>query len=405
MTPTAATAANAATSVVIVSYRPEDWLEPCIRSVIDQADEVIVVDNGSTGALASSLAAPIGATVVRSPRNLGFSGGVNLGVSKARGALVALLNDDALAPPDWLRSSGAVLDDASIAAVGPKVVLSQRFHEIVLSDPPLQAPGDARTLGRQIRSVRVNGTDVLDQLVGAGVHKLETDGEDRWRWTNGSDPFYAPVADTMQRVLVDGEMVSGGPARRLVNSAGMYLRDDGYAGDVGVATADDGRFDQAADRFGVSFTAVVFRRSTWDRLGPLASPYFAYYEDADWCWRAQLAGLRIRYEPATRVVHRWSATSGGSSGPGVRVLSESNRTLTIVRNAPRPLALDHVRWRWNDGPGEGVRTRVLRHLPWAVASRARAAQRLWKSDPEAVWSEWSGRDCSWDTSPALRVFE
>ena len=171
-------------------------------------------------------------------------------------------------------------------------------------------------------------------MVGAGVHRLETDGEDRWRWTAGPVPFYVPVADTIQSIQVDGDVAPTGPACRLVNSAGIYLRADGYAGDVGIATPDDGRFDEAADRFGVSFTAVVFRRSTWDRLGALPSPYFAYYEDVDWCWRAQLAGLRIRYEPRTRVVHRWSATSGGASGPGVRVLSESNRTLTIVRNAP-----------------------------------------------------------------------
>jgi GT2 family glycosyltransferase len=389
-----------ATSVVIVSYRPGDWLQPCIRSVVDQADEVIVVDNGSHGALASSLTAPTGATIVRSPRNLGFSGGVNLGVAKAHGAVVALLNDDALAPPDWLRASGAVLEDPMIAAVGPKVVLSELFREVVLPDPPWQAPGDERTLGRQIRSVRVNETEVLDRLVGAGAHRLETDGDDRWRWTAGSLPFYAPVNDPLQTVQLDGDVAPAGPVCRLVNSAGIYLRDDGYAGDVGIATADDGRFDEAADRFGVSFTAVVFRRSTWDHLGPLPRPYFAYYEDVDWCWRAQLAGLRVRYEPRMRVVHRWSATSGGASDPGVRVLSESNRTLTIARNAPRRLAVDHLRWRWNDGPGGGVRARVLRHLPWALASRARA-RRSWRSDPETVWSEWSGLNGDWDTSPAI----
>jgi GT2 family glycosyltransferase len=70
-------AAAPKTTVVIVSYHPGDWLVPCILSVKAQADEVIVVDNGSSEGVASALAATAGASVVRSPRNLGFSGGAN----------------------------------------------------------------------------------------------------------------------------------------------------------------------------------------------------------------------------------------------------------------------------------------------------------------------------------------
>ena len=196
-------------------------------------------------------------------------------------------------------------------------------------------PGDARTLGRQIRSVRVNGTEVLDQLVGVGVHRLETDGEDRWRWTAGSMPFYAPVADTIQSVQVDGEVARTGPAAAsstVPASTCAPTATPATSGSQPPTTVDSTRRPIAsACRSPRSCSAGP----TWDRLGPLAAPYFAYYEDVDWCWRAQLARLRVRYEPRMRVVHRWSATSGGASGPGVRVLSESNRSLTIARNAPR----------------------------------------------------------------------
>jgi GT2 family glycosyltransferase len=378
--------------VVIVSYRPGDWLAPCIASVIELADEVVVVDNGSADALASTLAVSAGASVIRSPRNLGFAGGVDLGVSKAGGSVIALLNDDAVAAPDWLERSCAVLEDQSIAAVGPKVLLSGWFREVVLDDAPWRAPGDTRELGRQIRSVRSDGSEVLDRVVGTGVHTLETDGADRWRWTAGPVPFYVPVDDPGAEVQVDGGTRGVGQACRVVNSAGMYLRSDGYAGDIGIGSGDDGRFDRATDRFGVSFTAVALRRAAWDLVGPLARPYFAYYEDVDWCWRAQLAGLRIRYDPSSSVVHRWSATSGGATAPWVRVLAESNRTLTIARNAPRSRAAEHLRWRWHDGPGGGVRSRVVRHMPWALAARAVARHRLWRRAPESVWSEWQGRD-------------
>ena len=392
------------TSVVILSYRPGEWLEPCIRSVLDQAGEVIVVDNGSDGSLASTIAAGTGAVAVRSDRNLGFSGGVNLGVSKARGDLIALLNDDAVASPGWLGAAGDVLADPGVGAVAPKVVLAAPFREVVLPDEAWQPPGDHRQLGRQLFSVQAGGRDVLDGLLGPGVHRAETDGTTRWRWTSGPEPFYVPLdsaGEVADEVWVNGEPAPPGPVCRLVNSAGTYLRVDGYAGDIGIGAPDDGRFDAPADRFGLSGAALAFRRSTWERVGPLAGPYFAYYEDLDWCWRAQLAGLRLRYDPSAAVEHRWSATSGGADAPRVRVLAESNRTLSMVRNAPSGVAVAHVRQRWADGPDGGVRRRATRLLPWAVASRAGARVRGRRSvRPEAVWEQWAGVSVDWDRSPA-----
>jgi hypothetical protein len=241
----------------------------------------------------------------------------------------------------------------------------------------------------------------MDGLVGAGIHRVERSGAERWRWTAGPVPFYVPLDGDDEEVTIDGEPAPPGPACALINSAGMYLRTDGYAGDIGIGTPDDGRFDAPADRFGLSFAAVVFRRSTWDRLGPLAGPYFAYYEDVDWCWRAHLAGLRLRYEPGSTVAHRWSATSGGVTGPGVRVLAESNRTLTIVRNAPRAVAVDHLRRRWSGGSDFGVRSRAARRMPWAGATRFENRWRGGRQAPDAVWEEWAGRNGDWDRSPAF----
>ena len=392
---------DASTSVVIVSYRPEQWLRDCIRSVIGQAGEVIVVDNGSDGEAASLIAGEGGATAVRSPHNLGFSGGVNLGVSRTSGDVIAVLNDDAEAAPDWLSSSAAALSDPGVAAVAPKVVLTTQYREVVLPDEAWQAPGDQRELGRQLFSVSAADRDVLDGVLG-GVHRVESDGSKRWRWTEGPVPFYVPVGSGSEDVVVNGEPAPAGPVCRLVNSAGTYLRADGYAGDIGIGSPDDGRFDTPADRFGISWTALAFRRTTWERVGPLAGPYFAYYEDVDWCWRAQLAGLRLRYDPSSTVVHRWSATSGGAADPRVRVLAESNRTLSMVRNAPLPVAARHVRRRWREGPDDGVRRRAARFLPWALASRAEGRARRWAVSPSAVWEQWAGVGTEWDRSPARR---
>src|SRR5687767_15941662 len=71
-------------SVVIVAHRPHRWIREAVASVVSQADEVILVDNGSGGAVVDLLP-PRSVHVVSLPRNVGFPAGVNAGVAMARG--------------------------------------------------------------------------------------------------------------------------------------------------------------------------------------------------------------------------------------------------------------------------------------------------------------------------------
>jgi GT2 family glycosyltransferase len=186
---------------------------------------------------------------------------------------------------------------------------------------------------------------------------------------------------------------------RLINHAGSALRGDGAASEIGLGAPDDGRFDERADRFAFSGTAPVWRTETLHRLGSLATPFFAYNEDTDWCFRAQLAGMRIVYEPSAVVRHRLSATSGGGNEPLVRFLAERNAVLSLVRNAPRAVAQAAVRSKFEPGANERVRRSVRRRLPWAVASRLRL-RRLWTTSPAAVWARWAEEGLVWPTAPA-----
>ncbi|MGH9016417.1 MAG: glycosyltransferase family 2 protein [Acidimicrobiales bacterium] len=394
-------------SVVIVSYRPGTWLAPCLASALSQADEVIVVDNGSDDATASAIARRAGAAVARSPRNLGFAAGVNLGLRRARGDVVGLLNDDAVAGPTWMARARTVLADPAVAAVTPKVLLAGLYAEVVLDDEAWFSPGDVRPLGRMLRSVTVDGTEVLDKVVGAGVHDVEDgtlDGRSTtWRWTAGPLPFYVPVTGGADGAG-DGIEVNGAPVGvrtccRVLNHAGNYLERHGIAGDFGFGAPDDGRFDAPAERFGFSGTAPVFRAETLARVGPLAGPFFAYNEDTDWCLRARLAGLRILYDPGAEVRHHLSATSGGAASAHVRFLAQRNALLCLVRNAPAEVVRGFVWRRMRQGPGSGVRRALVVRLPWALASRLRLRRR-WTVDPRQVWDRWAGADTTWDTAPA-----
>lgn len=360
------------------------------------------MDNGSDGHAATDIGLRAGARVVRSPVNRGFARAVNMGASLAKGDILVLLNDDAEAAPNWVRAAAEVLCQPAVAAVGPKIVLATRFRQVVLEDAEWRAPGDWRPLGRQLRSVRVgapDGPELLADAVGPGLHRLEHDGQGgTWRWTAGPRPWFVPLPDDWHEgqgppaVWADGQEVPDGPVVRLVNSAGAFLDRRGYAGDIGADHADDdGAFGAQAERFALSGAAMVTRMGTWRSLGPFASPFFAYYEDTDWCWRARLGGMRLVYDPTATVVHRRSASSGGKRDPWVRVTAERNRTLTMVRNGPVPLVARALSNRLHGGPDGGVRAGVGRLLPWALASRAHLSRR-WAMRPEDVWEAWAGVD-------------
>ena len=93
-------------SVVVANWNGCRFLEKCLSSLATQtypAVEVIVVDNGSSDGSVAWIAAHFPAVqVVANASNRGFAVANNQGIAAARGAFVALLNNDAWAEPDWL---------------------------------------------------------------------------------------------------------------------------------------------------------------------------------------------------------------------------------------------------------------------------------------------------------------
>jgi hypothetical protein len=75
---------------------------PALLAELDEDDELIVVDSGSSDGLARGLPAlaPT-ARLLTAPGNIGFAAGANLGASVACGELIVLLNPDAVVQPGW----------------------------------------------------------------------------------------------------------------------------------------------------------------------------------------------------------------------------------------------------------------------------------------------------------------
>gem|GEM_PF-5696900 len=95
-------------SVVICTYNGASTISECIESLLDQETEsvyeIIVVNDGSTDKTASLLEKykSDGLRVISHDTNRGLSAARNTGWQAANGEIVAYIDDDAVAPTDWL---------------------------------------------------------------------------------------------------------------------------------------------------------------------------------------------------------------------------------------------------------------------------------------------------------------
>jgi GT2 family glycosyltransferase len=113
-------------SVVICAYADERWdaLVKAVRSVERQehraAEIVIAVDHNA--ALAARVRAELPASIVVENRtSRGLSGARNSGISIAHAEVIAFLDDDAVAEPDWLACLSEGFNDPSVVGVGGSI--------------------------------------------------------------------------------------------------------------------------------------------------------------------------------------------------------------------------------------------------------------------------------------------
>jgi len=99
--------------------------------------------------------------------------------------------------------------------------------------------------------------------------------------------------------------------RDVLHSAGDFYRVDGVPGNRGVWEKDEGQYDHDVWVFGACGGAAAYRRSMLEETGLFDEDLFAFCEDVDLAWRAQLLGYRCVFVPQARVYHKVSATGGG----------------------------------------------------------------------------------------------
>lgn len=201
----------ASATVVIPVWNGASVIQQCLDALYANSGErlaaIIAVDNGSSDdSVARIEQAFPQVQLIRSPFNLGFAGGVNLGCAASGSDLTVLLNQDCLVDVGWLDALCVGLEGDPQAAIGGCTIYNAD-HTVNHAGARLQLP------------------------LAYSEHLTE-------------------VAPAPARV----EYVTG--------------------------------------------AVFAIRRTAWEALGPLDEDFYpAYYEEADYCYRARRCGWGALYVP------------------------------------------------------------------------------------------------------------
>lgn len=115
-------------SVVILNYNVKYFIDLCLQSVIaatkNMDAEIIVVDNASIDGSVHWIKKQFPSVIViENKNNLGFPKGNNIGVAKAKGTYVCILNPDTVVAEDTFKKSLAFMEkNPDVGIMGPQLL-------------------------------------------------------------------------------------------------------------------------------------------------------------------------------------------------------------------------------------------------------------------------------------------
>lgn len=122
-------------SVIILNWNGLEHLKTCLPSVVGQTYEnieIIVVDNGSTdGSIEFVRQNYASVKLVCNSENVGFAKGNNIGIKKASGKYIAVLNNDTELDANWVSSSVEVAEEHLDVGMFACKILSYYDRELV----------------------------------------------------------------------------------------------------------------------------------------------------------------------------------------------------------------------------------------------------------------------------------
>jgi len=205
-----------AVSVVIPVWNGSSVIGDCLTSVYrhagDELQEVICVDNGSADESADIIATHFPqARLIRQPVNLGFAGGVNVGIHAALGDVFVLLNQDCEVEENWLTQILAALqENPSWGVVGCTIL--ERDGSISHAGAFVEHPS-ARGVHRT--EPLDSAPYTVEYITGTVFALRRSTWETVGPFDEGFFPAYYEECDYCYRVRLQGQAVGYVPAARV----------------------------------------------------------------------------------------------------------------------------------------------------------------------------------------------
>lgn len=126
--------------------------------------------------------------------------------------------------------------------------------------------------------------------------------------------------------------------RKIINNAGDTLSIYGLAHRRGQGDLDRGQYREAEEIFSVCAGGAIYRRELLTRLNGFSENFWAYLEDIDLGFRANLLGYRGYFVPSAVIYHVDGGTSKKTKNL-VHFLTIRNSLYLVYRNYPLSLLL------------------------------------------------------------------
>ena len=187
--------------------------------------EYIVVDNahpdGGNGTVNTLLLATHGVRVLRSPTNLGFGGGCELGVRGSTGEIIGFVNPDVIFEPGWIEPLLDQLDQPDVSIAAP--VLLNPDHTVQEAGQRLWADGTTSP----ITDAPAPGDVLIPDYASAACWLMRRTEHAR---VGGFDPaffpaYYEDVDYAVRAASLGGSTVVVGSSR-VVHRKGSSTADD-----------------------------------------------------------------------------------------------------------------------------------------------------------------------------------